>query len=136
MLPMTVDELIENFGLFSDWEERYRYLIELGEALPPFTEAQKTPENKVEGCVSQVWMIPKPGPDGRFDFSADSDSHIVRGLIAVLRIIYAGRSPQEIMETDIKSIFGRLGLEQHISPNRRNGFYAMVENIRRLATVS
>lgn len=130
---MNTEALVENFGLFSDWEERYRYLIELGEGLPDFPDALKTPENKVEGCVSQVWMISALGADGRFDFLADSDSHIVRGLIAVLRIIYAGKTPDEIMDTDIKTVFGRMGLEQHISPNRRNGFYAMVETIRRMA---
>lgn len=130
---MTVDELTENFELLGDWEERYRYLIELGEALPPMDEAAKTDENKVRGCMSQVWMTVKSRPDGSFDFDADSDAHIVRGLIAVLRIVYAGRSYDEIADIDIEEIFKRLKLESHLSPNRRNGFFAMVGRIQGLA---
>lgn len=132
-MAMSVEELIENFSLFPDWEERYRYLIDLADTLSVFPENLKTPENKIEGCVSQVWMVPDLRADGRFDFLADSDSHIVRGLIAVLRIIYTGRTAEEIAAIDIKGIFGQLGLESHLSPNRRNGFYAMVGAIRRLA---
>lgn len=130
---LTVDELIDNFAFLDDWEERYAYLIDLGRKLPEFPDSERVAANKVEGCMSQVWMIGGVGADGRFHFRADSDSHIVRGLIAVLRAAYAGRSPDEIGRTDISDIFEQLGLSEHLSPNRRNGFYAMVRRINELA---
>src|SRR3954449_9009223 len=133
MSPMTVDELIENFSLFDDWEDRYRYLIDLGRELPPLDEALKTEETRVQGCMSQVWMVPLPGGDGTIRFAADSDSHIVKGLIAVLLVFYSGRTPRQILDLDIDGSFREIGLDQHISPNRRNGFFSMVERIRATA---
>jgi cysteine desulfuration protein SufE len=120
--------LIDDFALFSDWEERYAYLIDLGKQLPPMDAALKTPATLVPGCTSKVWMVTEE-KDGKMYFLADSDAHIVRGLIAVLLKIYQGRSPEEIKEIDIKDIFAQLGLESHLSPSRRNGFFAMVGKI-------
>jgi len=127
---MNIDEVVDNFGLFEDWEDRYRYLIDLGGRLPPMDEALKTEETRVRGCMSQVWMVMGWDKDHRLSLLADSDAQIVKGLIAVLRAIFQGRTAEEIAITDIDLIFGKLGLDQHLSPNRRNGFYAMVERIR------
>jgi len=127
---MTVEELLENFTLFEDWEDRYQYLIELGKNLPPMPENYKTPANKVDGCTAQVWMVFIPTADDKFDFLADSDAHIVRGLIAILRILYAGKTADETKDYDIEDVFTRLGLQQHLSVNRRNGFYAMVGRLK------
>jgi cysteine desulfuration protein SufE len=133
---MDVDELVENFELLGDWEERYRYLIDLGRKLPPMPEADHVDANKVRGCMSQVWLTHqvRPGPPLTLEFQGDSDAHIVKGLIALLLKLCSGRTPQQILDTDIGSIFTRLGLESHITMNRRNGFYSMVERIRQMAT--
>ncbi|MGQ0587777.1 MAG: SufE family protein [Gammaproteobacteria bacterium] len=132
---MNVDELVENFAQLGPWEERYRYLIELGRKLPPLPEGDRTEASKVRGCMSQVWLTARaePGPPARLQLRGDSDAHIVKGLIALLFKLYAGRTPREILALDVKSVFERLGLENHITMNRRNGFYAMVERIRALA---
>ena len=130
-----LDELVDTFEMLGDWEERYRYLIELGRKLPPMPAADKTEANKVRGCMSQVWLSHalEPGAPPRLQFRGDSDAHIVKGLIAVLFELTSGRTPQEIVDTDIGAAFTRLGLEQHITMNRRNGFYAMVERIKAMA---
>ncbi|MBD3268173.1 cysteine desulfuration protein SufE [bacterium] len=132
---MDLERLIETFDVIEDWEERYSILIDLGNKLPTLPEELKTQENKVEGCLSQVWMICNQTNDTppRYEFIADSDSHIVKGLIAVLQAVFSGKTAEEIGNTDIHDIFNQLGLEQHLSPNRRNGFYAMVERIQSLA---
>lgn len=132
---MDVDELVESFAALGDWEERYRYLIEIGRKLPPLPEAERTEANKVRGCLSQVWLASTlhPGPPPRLELRGDSDAHIVKGLIALLFKLYAGRSPREMLALDARAVFERLGLENHITMNRRNGFYAMVERIRVLA---
>ena len=132
---MNVDELVESFGMLGPWEERYRYLIELGRKLPPLPEPERIEANKVRGCMSQVWLTSElqPGPPPRLELRGDSDAHIVKGLIALLFKLYAGRTPREILALDVKSVFERLGLESHITLNRRNGFYSMVERIRALA---
>lgn len=132
---MDTDELIETFELLGDWEERYRYLIELGRKLPPMPDADHNEANKVRGCMSQVWLTHcvEPGPPVRLKFQGDSDAHIVKGLIALLFGLLSGKTPQEILATDVSGVFERLGLESHISMNRRNGFYAMVERIRQFA---
>jgi cysteine desulfuration protein SufE len=132
---MNVAELVENFQALGDWEERYRYLIELGRKLPPLPAAEHTEANKVRGCMSQVWLAAQvqTGPPPRLDLRGDSDAHIVKGLIALLFKLYAERTPQEILALDVQSVFERLGLENHITTNRRNGFYAMVERIRAMA---
>jgi len=137
ILPeMSFAELAENFALFDDWEDRYRYIIDLGRKLPDFPEAFKTEANKVRGCMSQVWMVPgHPANDpARFAFAADSDAHIVKGLIAVLGVLFSNKTPAEIAVTDIESAFNQLGLDQHLSPTRRNGFVAMVDRIKREAS--
>ncbi len=136
---MDIEELVDNLELLEDWEERYRYLIELGRKLPPLPDDQHTEQNKVRGCMSQVWMFPQV--DDRtspptLHFLADSDAHIVKGLIAVLVVVYSGKTAQEILDIDIHAVFTRLGLEKHITPNRRNGFFSMVGRIQDLARTS
>lgn len=126
---MDLNELKENFALFDDWEERYRYLIDLGRKLPKMDDALKVDANIVKGCTSQVWMHAQV-KDGNFSFIADSDAHIVRGLIAVLDVAFNGRSLGEVAALDIDATFHEIGLDQHLSPNRRNGFFAMVERIK------
>ena len=128
----TLDDLIENFALFDDWEERYRYLIDLGRTLPAMEEGLKTEENLVRGCTSRVW-ISETITDGMLTFIADSDAHIVRGLIAILDRAYQGAAIKDIPGIDIDAAFTQIGLDQNLSPNRRNGFAAMVEKIRALA---
>lgn len=133
--PVNVDDLVANFEMLGPWEERYRYLIDLGRKLPPMPEGEKTEATKVRGCMSQVWLSarPRPGPPPTLELHGDSDAHIVKGLIALLFKLYAGRTPREIVALDVHAAFERLGLENQITMNRRNGFYAMVERIRALA---
>ena len=126
---MQVDELVERFEFFDDWEERYAYLIDLGKGLAPMPLAEKTDANKVLGCMSQVWLQLEPS-EGLLHFRGDSDSAIVKGLVAVLRIAFSGQSPQVILEFDLKTAFRRMGLDEHLSPNRRNGFFSMVGLVR------
>lgn len=132
---MQIQDLIDTFEFLTDWEERYRVIIDLGRKLEPLPEAVKTEDNRVHGCTSQVWLISEvePGEPPRLRFRADSDSFIVKGLMAILLLTFSGRTPREIVDTDIEEIFRRLGLEQNLSPNRRNGFYASVERIKTLA---
>lgn len=132
MTKETLAELVENFALFEDWEERYRYLIDLGRTLPAMDESLKTDENFVRGCTSRVWMHDDIR-DGKLHFVADSDAHIVRGLIAILDRAYQGQDLHEIGKIDIEGAFASIGLDQNLSPNRRNGFFAMVEKIRSFA---
>ncbi len=132
---MDVAELVENFQLFDDWEERYGYLIDLGRALPPFPDDARTPTHKVEGCLSQVWFIRQPTDDDTLAFDADSDSSIVRGLIAVIRTLYWGRTAADVAAVDIDDVFRQIGLQEHLTVNRRNGFYAMVGRVRHMATL-
>ncbi|RMF12027.1 MAG: SufE family protein [Candidatus Dadabacteria bacterium] len=129
---MTVEELVENFELFDDWEDRYGYLIDLGRQLPPYPDELRDDAHKVRGCISQVWLATEKTDDDppKLIFRADSDAAIVKGLVAVLLVIFSNRTPQEILDTKLEPIFERLNLEQHISPNRRNGFRAMIERIR------
>lgn len=127
---MSIDDLIEHFEFFDDWEDRYAHLIELGDGLPAMAAALKTTATKVEGCMSQVWMAAHTDDAGRIHIEADSDARIVKGLIAVLLIAYQDRTPAQIAQVDIEGIFGRLGLDTHLSMNRRNGFAAMVARIR------
>lgn len=131
--PLTAAALLENFSFLSDWEERYAYLIELGKNLPLFPAEEKTDDTIVRGCTSQVWLRALPAEPGTVHFRADSDAHIVRGLIGLLLAIYDGQPKHIVREFDIKAYFSQLGLDEHLSPNRRNGFYAMVERIRALA---
>jgi cysteine desulfuration protein SufE len=135
---MELDALVDTFEMLGDWEERYRYLIELGRKLPPMPASEKTEANKVRGCMSQVWLAHEvePGAPPRLKFRGDSDAHIVKGLIAILFELTSGRTPKEILATDVASAFGKLGLENHITMNRRNGFYAMVERIKAMAAAA
>lgn len=133
MSQPNLEELTENFSLFDDWEERYKYLIDLGKNLPPMADSLKTEQTLVKGCTSQVWMICETDNDGRYHFTADSDAHIVRGLIFVILSAYQGKTAQDIQLMDIEKAFADIGLDQHLSPNRRNGFFAMVERIKTLS---
>ena len=126
---LSFDELKENFALFEEWDDRYAYLIDLGRKLPPLPDAWKTDVTKVRGCMSQVWLVPN-GTAQKFAFAADSDSSIVKGLIAVLASLFIGQPAAEVAKIDAENEFQRLGLEQHLSPNRRNGFVAMVGRIK------
>ncbi|MEX0922504.1 MAG: SufE family protein [Rhodovibrionaceae bacterium] len=132
---MKVEDVIESFDFLDDWEERYRYIIDLGKRLPEMSESEKTRETKVEGCVSQVWLVAHDDPrqPGRVIFVADSDAHIVRGLVAILLIIYSGKTAEEILEIDARGLLGQLDLDGHLSPSRSNGLYSMVRRIRELA---
>lgn len=132
---MTIDELIENFEFLDSWEDKYRYIIELGEKLPPLPEHFKTDQWKVRGCQSSVWLLPEKQADGCLEFKGDSDAMIVKGLIAIVLIIYNHNSAAAINSIAINEIFGRLGLQEHLSPSRRNGLESMIEKIRHYAAV-
>jgi cysteine desulfuration protein SufE len=132
---MTFAELKENFALFDDWDDRYEYIIDLGRKLPPFPAASQTEANKVRGCMSQVWLVPGHAKDdpSKFAFAADSDSVIVKGLIAVLGILFSGQTPGDVAKIDPEAALRELGFEQHLAPSRRNGLVAMVQKIRQYA---
>jgi cysteine desulfuration protein SufE len=129
MSTPTIDDIAENFVLLDDWEDRYRYLIELGRTLLPLDEADRTPEKKVQGCVSQVWVTTQ-WRDGRAYFAGDSDAHIVKGLVAVLVALFSGKTARQIIETDAWQFFRSLDLEAHLTPQRSNGLKSVVERIR------
>ena len=129
-----IEEIVDNFSVLDDWDDRYRYLIELGRELPPLTPAAHNDANKVQGCASQVWLDTDVRPDGAggpiLTFAGDSDAHIVRGLIAILFAIYSGKHAKDILATDAITLFERMGLREHLTPQRSNGFRSMVERIR------
>ena len=127
-LNMTKDELLENFSYLNDWEEKYAYLIDLGNTLPPFDEKDKIDQNKVEGCMSQVWFTHEK-KNGINYFNATSDAIIVKGLEAILISLINEKTDEEILNLNILQIFEELGLKDHLSPTRRNGFFAMVDRI-------
>jgi cysteine desulfuration protein SufE len=129
----SIGDITENFGLLEDWEDRYRYLIELGRTLEPLAEAELSDANKVRGCASQVWLVTAldgTGPDARLTFRGESDAHIVRGLIAIIIALYSGRSARAILTTDPEQTFEQLGLRNHLTPQRSNGLASMVQRIR------
>ncbi len=132
--PMALDEIVDNFALLEEWDDRYRYVIELGRTLAPLDERDRSDANKVQGCASQVWLATRVHPDGVggpvLNFAGDSDAHIVRGLIAILLAVYSGRHARDILATDAVELFNRLGLREHLTPQRSNGFRSMVERIR------
>ncbi|MEW6643304.1 MAG: SufE family protein [Pseudomonadota bacterium] len=132
---MTIDEIKDNFALLDEWDDRYRYVIELGRALAPMSEADHSADNKVQGCASQVWLARtvRTGAAGQtlLHYAGDSDAHIVRGLIAILLALYSDQPAQAILETDAVAVFEELGLREHLTPQRSNGFRSMVERIRR-----
>lgn len=135
---MTIDEITDNFKLLDDWEDRYRYLIELGHGLERLPDSARTDANKVQGCASQVWIATtverdpaRQGPYGpSLRFVGDSDAHIVRGLIAILLALYSGKPAREILSADATALFDRLSLREHLTPQRSNGFRSMVERIK------
>jgi cysteine desulfuration protein SufE len=130
----AIDEIVANFELLDQWDDRYRYVIELGRTLPPLAESAHTEANKVRGCASQVWLLTHVKPDGAggpiLSFDGDSDAHIVRGLIAILFALYSGKPAQEILNTDALQMFDRIGLRENLTPQRSNGLRSMVERIR------
>lgn len=126
----TIDAIADDLALLREGDERYGYLIELGRELPPLAPAERTDATKVRGCVSQVWLVSEP-QDGRLIFRADSDAHIVRGLIAILIKLFSGRRPEEILAIDPKAAFAKLGLTEALTPQRSNGLFAMMMRIRR-----
>ena len=131
---MTIDEIRENFVLLDDWDDRYRYVIELGRTLEPMPEAEHSQENKVQGCASQVWLSRRIDRKSRNEpvlkYLGDSDAHIVRGLIAILLTLYSGHTPREILSTDAIALFDEFGFREHLTPQRSNGLRSMVERIR------
>ena len=126
------DEIIEEFDGLTDWMDRYAYIIELGEALPPLPDAEKTPANLIEGCQSRVWITADKDADGNIDFKADSDALIVKGIVALLLRVLSGHTPQEILDADLYFI-DRIGLKDHLSPTRSNGLVSMVKQMRNYA---
>jgi cysteine desulfuration protein SufE len=130
----TIAEIEDNFTLLDQWDDRYRYVIELGKTLPPLPDADHVEANKVQGCASQVWLITHKKPDGAagpvLTFEGDSDAHIVRGLVAILFALYSGKPAREILDTDAIAVFDRLGLRENLTPQRSNGLRSMIERIR------
>ena len=134
-MNITIDRIMQNFDVLADWEERYRYIIELGRNLPPLEVEHKSEANRVQGCVSNVWLITDVRDEDPpvIEFRADSDAQIVKGLVAILLALYSGKTAREILTADIRNIFVKLDLAKHLSINRANGFAAMVKRIHELA---
>ncbi|WP_199090897.1 SufE family protein [Bosea sp. ASV33] len=134
-MTTSLDDIVANFELLDEWDDRYRYLIELGKSLEPLPEADHVDANKVRGCASQVWLVARRegggGPQTRLHFIGDSDAHIVRGLVALALAIFSGREASEILATDAFAIYERLGLAAHLTPQRSNGVRAMIDRIKR-----
>jgi cysteine desulfuration protein SufE len=129
----TIDEIRDNFEVLDEWDDRYRYVIELGRTLEPMPESEHSLENKVQGCVSQVWLsrrIDRGNGEPLLKYRGDSDAHIVRGLVAILLSLYSGRTPREILATDAIAVFDEFGFRDHLTPQRSNGLRSMVERIR------
>lgn len=131
---MTIDDIRENFALLDEWDDRYRYVIELGRTLEPMSEADHSSANKVQGCASQVWLTRTTDRSNSkepiLSFKGDSDAHIVRGLIAILLTLLSGKSARDILAFDPIAVFDELGFREHLTPQRSNGLRAMVERIR------
>jgi cysteine desulfuration protein SufE len=131
---MTIDEIRDNFALLDDWDDRYRYVIELGRTLEPMPDEEHSAANKVQGCASQVWLSRKltrnDSGEPILSYLGDSDAHIVRGLIAILLTLCSGRTPREILATEPTAVFDELGFRDHLTPQRSNGLRSMVERIR------
>ena len=135
---MTIDEIIDGFEFIDDWEERIRFLIELGRELEPLPEDARTTANKVQGCASQVWLLTTVGEgfDPVLTFRGDSDAHLVKGLVAVAIALYSGRTAREILAIDAGEVFDRIKLREHLTPQRSNGLRSMVERIKREAATA
>ena len=130
---MTIDEIRENFELLDEWDDRYRYVIELGRTLEPLPEEEHSAANKVQGCVSQVWLskrVDRSQSEPRIVYRGDSDAHIVRGLVAIVLALYSGRTPKQILDTDALAVFEEFGFREHLTPQRSNGLRSMVERIK------
>jgi cysteine desulfuration protein SufE len=131
---MTIDDIRDNFALLDDWDDRYRYVIELGRMLEPMPDAEHSQENKVQGCASQVWLSKRVERNSAGEpvlkYIGDSDAHIVRGLIAILLTLYSGHTPRDILATDATDVFNEFGFRDHLTPQRSNGLRAMAERIR------
>jgi cysteine desulfuration protein SufE len=139
MATEAFEEIADTFEFLDDWEDRYRYVIDLGRGMEPLEEAFRVPATKVDGCASQVWILPEidgTGPGAIFAFRGDSDAMIVRGLIAVLKALYGGLTVSEVAQVDAGAAFARLGLDEHLSSQRSNGLRAMVERIRTVAAAA
>ncbi|RED11294.1 SufE family protein [Pontivivens insulae] len=132
MAQADFEEIVETFEFLDDWEDRYAHVIELGKAMDPLPEDQRNALTKVDGCASQVWLVPETGEVLRFN--GDSDAMIVRGLIAILRTLYNDRTPADILSVDAPAEFARLGLDKHLSAQRSNGLRAMIARVRDVAT--
>jgi cysteine desulfuration protein SufE len=134
---MTAEELLEEFALFDDWHDKFQYIIELGDQLEPLPDQYRVDDNLVQGCQSNVWLVAQAhennGNDTRVEFLADSDSQIVRGLIAILMMLMSGKSAHEIQQLDVESVFRKLELQRHLSRSRSNGLHAMIQRIRELS---
>lgn len=135
-IDQALQELVDEFDLLGDWEERYRYVIELGRDLEPLSEAERSETNRVRGCASQVWLVTEPQGEGVLRFRGDSDAHIVRGLISILLRLFSGRTAGEILAFDVDAAFARLGLSGALSSQRSNGLASMAARIRRDAEVA
>jgi cysteine desulfuration protein SufE len=134
---MSIEDIRADFELLDDWEDKFRYVMELGRALPPLPDALRNDANKVRGCASQVWVathVDKSGQVARLTFDGDSDSQLVRGLVAVLFQVYQGKTAREVLDTDAHALLQGLGLEQSLTPQRSNGLASMVTRIREDAT--
>jgi cysteine desulfuration protein SufE len=130
---LTIDDIVENFSLLDEWDDRYRYVIELGRAMGPFDDSERTEANKVQGCASQVWLATSVNSDSAeavLSFRGDSDAHIVRGLVAILLTMVNGKDAPQVLASDPLALFDRLGLGEHLTPQRSNGFRSMVDRIR------
>ncbi len=139
MAQDSFEEIADTFDFLDDWEDRYRYVIDLGKAMPPLEEALRAPATKVEGCASQVWLVPEiegEGPEAVIRFRGDSDAMIVRGLIAILISLYSGLMAKDVLAVDAQAELGRLGLNEHLSSQRSNGLRAMVQRVRQLANAT
>lgn len=135
-----IDDIVENFTLLDEWDDRYRYVIELGKALPPMPDSEHTDANKVQGCASQVWLVTRSEPGGAdgpvMTFRGDSDAHIVRGLVAILIALYSGKPARKVLAIDALDLFERIGLRENLTPQRSNGLRSMVERIRTEASAA
>ena len=132
---MKIDQILDDFEVLDSWDDRYRYIIELGRKLAPLPDAARSEANKVQGCASQVWFVSNASPAKNgggpvLEFLGDSDAHIVKGLIAILFSLYSGQAAKKILDTDAVALFEKLGLREHLTPQRSNGFRSMVDRIK------
>lgn len=138
-MTLSIEEIVENFAYLEEWDDRYRYLIELGKSLEPFPDSARIEANRVTGCASQVWVktdILKHNGNRILTFSGDSDAFIVKGLVALILALYSGHSPSEIKSLDAITLFQKIGLAEHLTPQRSNGVRSMVERIKRDAAAA